>query len=423
MSARFDDPIYPAVPHLLAMQAPVVLDPGTDVEVQRLRARRAAQRIVDAEERVPVELPELVTLRDALAHPPEPQQWRIEGWLPKNGRVVFAAQAKAGKTTAAIGMVRSLVDGARFLGRDAVTPVEGRVAVIDLELSEWMLVDWYRRAGIQATDRVVLVPLRGRGASFDLRDPEVRTRWASQLRERDVTFLVLDCLRPLLDALGMDENREASALLVALDAMLIEAGITEAVVVHHMGHANARARGDSAILGWGEGQWNLLLGDDGTSGPRFIQGFGRGFDQPPVMLTLDPETLSLRIGGGSPYEVKFSAVVGVVLDALNCAGASVNAGTLEELGKAHGQTRKATRDAVNALVASGQVLKSKGASNATIYTLSEEFAGSPGFAARSPEIGQSSSPYVVAANWRTDEIEDQSLAANRSDVSDDGDPS
>src|SRR5947207_416368 len=70
-------------------------------EIRRERARRAARRVLDAEERGPAAAtPQILTLRELLAEADDESnaRWRIDGWLPMGARVVFAAQMKAGKT-------------------------------------------------------------------------------------------------------------------------------------------------------------------------------------------------------------------------------------------------------------------------------------------------------------------------------------
>ena len=91
---------------------------GLAVEVERVR--REARRLVDAEERPPEAIPALVTLRERLAHGTPRPRWRIQQWQAHNSRIMAVAQFKAGKTTLRDNVVRSLVDGDPFLGRDAV---------------------------------------------------------------------------------------------------------------------------------------------------------------------------------------------------------------------------------------------------------------------------------------------------------------
>jgi hypothetical protein len=204
------------------------------------RARREARRRLDAEERGAVVTPELLTLSAFLAEPDPPVRWRIEGLQPSDSRLMVAAQFKAGKTTLRDNLLRSLADGDRFLGSFEVRPVVGTVAVVDTEMARTQARRWMRDQRIRNTDRVVLTLLRGQAAAFDLLNPEIRAQWAEWFRQRNARYLVLDCLRPVLDALGLDEHKDAGRFLVAFDALLRDAEIEEAAIVHHMGHVGER---------------------------------------------------------------------------------------------------------------------------------------------------------------------------------------
>ena len=168
------------------------------------RIRREARRQLDAEESGEIRVPAFSTLRDWLAEPDVPVPWRIAGWQPKHARVIMTAPFKGSKTTARDNYIRSLVDGDPWLGVAAVTPVTGRVTVLDFEMSRHQMKAWLRDQGIRHTDRVIVAPLRGQAAAFNIIDPDTRRRWADSLRERDTENLILDCLRPVLDALGPD---------------------------------------------------------------------------------------------------------------------------------------------------------------------------------------------------------------------------
>jgi hypothetical protein len=91
----------------------------------------------------------------------------------------MAAQYKAGKTTLRDNAVKSLADGYDFLDRFPVNRLEeGTVVILDLELSEPMLQQWLRDQNIKNQDRVMVVPMRGRGASLNLMVPSVLNHWA-----------------------------------------------------------------------------------------------------------------------------------------------------------------------------------------------------------------------------------------------------
>ena len=97
---------------------------------------------------------------------------------------------------------------------------------------------------------------RGRVSTFDILDPDTRSQWAARMRGSN--GVIFDCLRPILDALGLDENRYAGRLLMAIDELLNEAGVPEALIVHHMGHSGERRRGDSRIIDWPDATWKLV---------------------------------------------------------------------------------------------------------------------------------------------------------------------
>jgi hypothetical protein len=248
---------------------------------------REAKRRLDAAEHPPLPLPRFLTLTERLAVPRVAATWRIEGWLPFNARVMLTAQYKAGKTTLIANLIRSLVDGDPWLCVAAVTPIQGRVVLIDGEMSPTQLDDWYRKQGIRAGDQVVVLPMRGALSGFNILDPSVRAEWAKRLRTIGAQYLVLDCLRPFLDALGLDEQRDAGRFLVAFDALLAEARIPEAAVVHHMGHAGDRARGDSRLRDWPDVEWRLVRENDQPSSARYLTAYGRDVDVAEGRLELD----------------------------------------------------------------------------------------------------------------------------------------
>lgn len=265
-----------------------------------MRITDAARRLLAREQLGNPPRPQLVRLDDFLAQPDTDPTYRIDRVWPTGGRVLLAAQAKAGKTTLLGNAIRSLVDGDRFLGRYD-TAAAARVLLIDDELDPRTLRRWLAAQGIANTAAVRLLALRGRIAAFDIIDPPTRATWATQLAGADV--IILDCLRPILDAFGLDENREAGRFLVAFDALLAESGATEAIVTHHMGHGAERARGDSRLTDWPDAIWKLVRDKDETdptlddvTGLRYFSAYGRDVDEPQAELTFDPTNRHLSIG-------------------------------------------------------------------------------------------------------------------------------
>jgi hypothetical protein len=285
-------------------------------ELERERIRREARRRLRADERPATDWPVIETLRESLARPFEPIRYRIADLQPRDSRVLLAAQFKSGKSTLVVNLVKALVDGGPFLGRYDIEPFDGRVGILDFEMSPSQLRGWYRDHHIADSDRVVLMSLRGKASVFDILDPEVRAGWATRLRAAHVRYLVMDCVRPALDALGLDEHKDAGTFLVALDALLDEAGIRESLVVHHMGHTGERSRGDSRLRDWPDTEWRLVRQDENPESTRFLSAYGRDVDVPESQLAYDGTTRTLTLVGGNRKEHKEAQTSNAALDAI-----------------------------------------------------------------------------------------------------------
>jgi hypothetical protein len=269
-------------------------------EAQKLMIRELARERWAQEKAGETVLPDFIRLDDFLAQESSDEPQLIKGLWNKDTPVLFSAQFKAGKTTVRDNALKCLADGGLFLGRFEVTPVtDSTIVVIDLELSKDMMRDWLRVHGFINQDRVVVVPMRGRAHALNLLVPEVRARWATRLREWNAKVVILDCLRPALDGLGLSEDKDAGRFLNAgFDPLLVEAGGLDGMAIHHKGHTGERARGDSSMLGWGD-SWRLLRKSEDPGSPRYFTAYGRDIDVPESELEYDGATRTLTITGGS----------------------------------------------------------------------------------------------------------------------------
>ncbi len=334
-----------------------------------LRIDREARRRLDEEQRPPIILPPITPLDVLLAQPRTPTRYRIDKVAPENGRIVLSAQYKAGKTTVVGNLIRSLVDGEPFLGRFTVNTKAGRVVLIDDELSQNMLLDWLEDQAIGNTDAVSVVSMRGKVSSFNILDDTCRDLWAQHLRELQAEYLILDCLRPVLDGAGLDENRDAGKFLVAFDALISEAGISDAAIVHHMGHANERARGDSRLQDWPDAIWRLVRESDEPDSPRYFSAYGRDVNVAEGRLTPDKSTRRLTYAPGSRDDAKVEAAqrAAVSLLAARKEAMSKNAIETELVGEHH--TQKAVRDALKRAVANGFMTVAEGPRKSQMHSI------------------------------------------------------
>jgi hypothetical protein len=314
---------------------------------EQLRISKAARELVAREALAEAPVLEPVNLADFLAEPDEDVRYRVDRLLPTGGRVVFAAANKAGKTTTIGNLVRCLVDGGRFLGEFEVEQAE-RVVLLDNELDPRMIRSWLRDQAITNAGAVGVLSLRGRLSGFNILDPVVRAEWARALGPADL--LVFDCLRPALDALGLSEDKDAGRFLVALDELVAEAGVSELVVVHHMGHSNERSRGDSRILDWPDALWKIVKENaEDHASARYFSAYGRDVDHPESRLAYDLDTRHLSLAGGSRRQSRTSQAEADVLDFVSenpgCSVTDIDKGLL-------GDTN-AKRDAAKSLAARG----------------------------------------------------------------------
>lgn len=359
-----------------AFEAAMQLQRDVTYELRRLRARDTAQRMLRAE-RNGGPPPPALDLEEFLATPDPPACYRIDAVLPTGGRVVITAQYKAGKSTLVANLVRSLVDGHPFLGRYDVTPPDGRVVLVDNELDERTLRRWLRDQRIEQSSRVAVIPLRGRVTTFDLLDDDTRARWAKQLRSLGAAVLVVDCLRPLLDALGLDESRDAGRFLVALDALMVDAGVGELLLAHHMGHNGERSRGDSRILDWPDATWRLVreVGEDGQAEPdarRYFSAYGRDVDQPEGLLAYDPASRRLTLAGGSRRDTAAEGAMPALLEYLEANPGATKKAIEAALTARH--SRRSVRDAVCRAVEKGLVDIARGPNRSDLHLLTEQTA-------------------------------------------------
>lgn len=296
-TTQTDAEITAIPPHLLAQQ--------TAVEYLKLKSRDDAIRLHKKQNNAAVPPPR-ITLTDFLAQPDEEAQYRVHGLWPEGGRVVLAAQYKAGKTSMVGNLIKALADDGPFLGQFRTEPVR-KIVLIDDEMAPNQIRRWYRDQNIHNTDALDIIALRGALSTFDILDPVTRGEWAAKLAGADI--IILDCLRPVLDALGLDENRDAGKFLAAFDELLKQASTNpempaEALVVHHMGHGGNRSRGDSRILDWPDATWTLKRenAEDPTS-PRYFEALGRDVKVSESLIEWTEETRALVITGGNRRDV------------------------------------------------------------------------------------------------------------------------
>lgn len=352
----------------------------TEAYARQIRLKEAAARAVKAEAHAGQEQPQIIPLDVFLEDDDEDAAYRIDSVFPTGGNIMLSAQYKAGKTTLAGNLTRSLVDGTPFLGRFAVQPVQerddggGGVLIFDNELDARQSRRWFREQNIVNTTAVEVVHLRGKLSTFNILDPAIRAAWARRIEGADV--VILDCLRPVLDALGLSEDKDAGKFLVAWDALLAEASAQESVVVHHMGHNGERSRGDSRLQDWPDATWKLIREDpDDPASARYFSAFGRDVDVTESRLEYDLATRHLTLAGGSRKEAKTDEVMPALVQLLSEHDA-LSGREVEKRLTEQGYTQKAVRAALLKAHHQKRTVTYLGPHRATMHSLNAKY-GTP----------------------------------------------
>lgn len=322
--------------------------------------------------------PQVVPGDVLITRPRRPTPWRISHVWPAGGNVILAAGFKSGKTILLHNLARSWCDHTAFLGKFPVSPPDGQLVIIDAEMPESTAQEWLTDQRITHPGRLGHISLRGRARAFNPLVPAIRERWAAILAGAGA--VVLDCLGPVLAAVGLDENSavDCGRFLAGWEALLADAGIGESLITHHMGHATERTRGASRLRDWPDAEWRLVRAGDDPASVRYFSAFGRDVDVTEARLSYDPGTRRLSLTGGSRADAAREEARAAVLELLaNLPGGEALSGAAIERKLAGECPVNKLRAAVKALIASGEVVVKDGPRNAALHSLNPTARHSP----------------------------------------------
>ncbi len=175
----------------------------------------------------------------------------IQSWLPKRGKAMIYAPAKAGKSTVTVQLARQLGIGEAFLG----IPVEqARVLYIQSELSSPVLQQRMRSTGHRYPNVII-----GTNFGFKLDTDDSRDLLMEILLAVKPNVLALDPLYKMMDG---DENETHDMLQVVnnLDLMFDILDTDLSIwIVHHGGKDLSKGgRGSSVLEDWVDSSIELV---------------------------------------------------------------------------------------------------------------------------------------------------------------------
>lgn len=212
-------------------------------QVDSMRARREAQRRIDAEERgdAPTFEGSLLTIEDVLSLPaPEPL---IEGVLDRGTTTMLYGAPATGKSFVALHWAWAIATAQPWLGREVRA---GRALYVAAEGASG-LGERVRALGIawpgDAEDRLLF-----RTTAVDLSSAAEVADIAGTVAAREVDFVVLDTLARVAGDAEENSSTAMSGIVRAVDAIRAARPGCTVVLVHHEGKSGD-LRGSSAILG------------------------------------------------------------------------------------------------------------------------------------------------------------------------------
>jgi hypothetical protein len=311
--------------------------------------------------------PDVGSLKDMLANPPEPEPYLIDRLQGIRHNVSLTGLFKVGKTTLVMNNLRSFVDRLPFLGRETFLPEDARVCWMNGEMDDSDWLDAVNLLEIENTGAVA--PLMLRGYRLPLLNDFVAERFIKWLRDNDIYVLVIDSWRRLTVWSGVDENKDNAGveqLTARIDEIKKASGVGAVQILAHQGRARheegeEHARGATAFDDWVDARWVITKH---RSGDRYFYADGRRrVAFPDTQLIFDEAYNEVTLGSGSRADRRRKEKeAGATLDALLVKRISeehpdgLNSGKLYAALKAAGITKKErAHAAIKAAVEEGYV--------------------------------------------------------------------
>lgn len=242
---------------------------------QRLRKEQAAELIGEAGE------VRIFSGTEFMGQELPTNPGRIAGLWNWEGHAQLNAKSKAGKSTLTHNIMESLTTGRPFLNMFDVIAVQGNITLMDFELPQSKLQEYLGYLDIDMR-RVNVVPMRDVGPhQFDPRDPDNLKEWAEKLRAANTEVLIVDCLSPIVDAHGIDNNTNAVAQLIrAIHRLCALAGVQESLILDHQSEKSNSAGGTSSMgysgkMGIYDNNWTLVKHGQGKDATFTLDTTGR----------------------------------------------------------------------------------------------------------------------------------------------------
>lgn len=194
-------------------------------------------------------LPDIGSLSEVFANPPELAPELISGILRKGHKMLLSGPSKAGKSFALIELCIAIAEGIQWLGFKCS---QGRVLYVNLELDPCScyrrFVDVYKALGMPGANvrNIDIWNLRGRSEPMDKLAPKLIRR----CRETEYAAIIID---PIYKVITGDENSadQMAAFCNQFDRVASELGCSVIYCHHHSKGSQAAKRASDRASGSG----------------------------------------------------------------------------------------------------------------------------------------------------------------------------
>jgi hypothetical protein len=194
---------------------------------------------------------------------------------------------------------------------------------------------------------------------------------AEWLKPRGCSVLFVDTFGAAYPGQSQNDAQEVRQWLEALDRFKTDAGAESLIVTTHMGKAEDRQRGTTALDDWPDSIIMLSRKD----GDRYLSAHGRDVDLAEDQLAYDPDTRTLTLtGNGSRRTANDQARIRELADSAVVVIAEQPGLTTTQIrdrlrAQGHSQQREDVSAALEDLVSRGLIRRQQGARNAKLHYL------------------------------------------------------
>jgi 5S rRNA maturation endonuclease (ribonuclease M5) len=277
---------------------------------------------------------------DLLAEPDAQDEWLVDGLLPAGGFGVLVGKPKAGKSTLARNLCRSVAHGEHFLSR---TVQQGAVLYLALEEKRSQVKAHFKALGIGSD-----APLKVFVGTSPI---DGLAQLAAALEREPAVLVVID---PLFRFIRVRDGNDYAAMTAALDPVLGLAHNSGAcVLVTHHAPKGERADIDAPIGSTAiAGSADVVLVLKRSDRYRTLSSVQRtGEDLPETVVELDPATCAVRVAE-TRHDTDLAAMKTAIVEYLTPLSEPADEPTIDA--SIEGRTRT-KREALRALITDGKL--------------------------------------------------------------------